>query len=58
MASLNGIAVKELKSIDGPEGIVWAGELYLNDVMIGGWFNDYYGGRIILNCFRVMMRES
>lgn len=44
MASLNGIAVKELKSIDGPEGIVWAGELYLNDVMIGGWFNDYYGG--------------
>lgn len=44
MASLNGLTVKELKSIDGPEGIVWAGELYLNDVMIGVWFNDYHGG--------------
>lgn len=44
MASLNGITVKGLKSIDGPEGIVWAGELYLNDVMIGVWFNDYYDG--------------
>ncbi|XBX05452.1 hypothetical protein QMP26_34315 [Enterocloster clostridioformis] len=44
MASFNGITVKGLKSIDGPEGIVWSGELYLNDVMIGVWFNDYYDG--------------
>lgn len=44
MASLNGIAIKGLKSTDGPTGTVWAGELYLNDVMIGVWFNDYYNG--------------
>lgn len=44
MASLNGITAKNLKSIDGPEGIVWTGKLYLDDVMIGVWSNDYYGG--------------
>lgn len=44
MASLNGITIKGLKSIDGPVGIVWTGELYLNDVMIGVWSNDYYDG--------------
>ncbi|WP_373263030.1 hypothetical protein [Hungatella hathewayi] len=44
MASLNGITVKGLKSTEGPEGIVWTGKLYLNDVMIGVWSNDYYGG--------------
>ena len=44
MASLNGITVKNLKSIDGPEDIVWTGKLYLDDVMIGVWSNDYYGG--------------
>lgn len=44
MASLNGITVKGLKSTEGPEGIVWTGKLYLNDVIIGVWSNDYYGG--------------
>ena len=44
MASLNGITVKGLKSTEGPESIVWTGKLYLNDVIIGVWSNDYYGG--------------
>ncbi|WP_314723541.1 hypothetical protein [Enterocloster bolteae] len=44
MASLNGISIRGLKSTEGPEGIVWSGELYLNDVKIGVWFNDYYDG--------------
>ena len=44
MASLNGITVKGLKSTEGPESIVWTGKLYLNDVIIGVWPNDYYGG--------------
>lgn len=34
MASLNGIAIKGLKSTDGPTGTVWAGELYLNFISI------------------------
>ena len=58
MASLNGITVKGLKSTEGPEGIVWTGKLYLNDVMIGVWSNDYYADLITLNCSRVMMRKS
>ena len=41
MASLNGISIRGLKSTEGPEGIVWSGELYLNDVKIGMWSNDY-----------------
>ena len=44
MASLNGITVKGLKSTEGSESIVWTGKLYLNDVIIGVWSNDYYGG--------------
>ena len=44
MASLNGITVKGLKSTEGPESIVWTGKLYLNDVIIGVWSNDCYGG--------------
>lgn len=44
MASLNGITVKGLKSTEGPESIVWTDKLYLNDVIIGVWSNDYYGG--------------
>ena len=44
MASLNGVSVKRLKAIHGPMGIVWAGDLYLNNVKIGVWSNDYYEG--------------
>lgn len=44
MASLNGISIRGLKSTEGSEGIVWSGELYLNNVKIGVWSNDYYDG--------------
>lgn len=54
MASLNGITIKGLKSIDGPEGIVWTGELYLNDVMT----MIIVIVLITLNCFQVMTRKS
>lgn len=44
MVCLNGISIKELKKWDGPQGIMWAGKLYLKDVNVAIWSNDNYDG--------------
>lgn len=42
MASMYGVSIKDLKSWNGPAGIMWAGRLCLNDVIIGIWSYDNY----------------
>lgn len=55
MATLNGLSIKGLKSIDGPTGKIWTGKLYIGEVLIGAWSNDFYDGA---DCFMLLTGYS